>query len=151
MNRGRRFVPSCGWSTAASMTIRGSPRSSSRGAPCCSSATRAARWARQDVPSPGFLGVPLRANSILQARIRTAQYEDLEGRRRGGLLKGLMFVHLKKDLESIPVDWIDTQDSSILPRPDQLTSYGVDKGVQRRLAAIRTDSIPSRKPKPTRS
>ena len=93
----------------------------------------------QDFPSTGLLGVPLRANSILQARVRTAQFEDLEGRRRGGLLKGLMFVHLKKDLESMPVDWIDSQDPSILPRPDQLTSYGVDKGVQRCLAAIRTD------------
>jgi predicted acylesterase/phospholipase RssA len=93
----------------------------------------------QDFPSTGLLGVPLRANSVLQARVRTAQFEDLEGRRRGGLLKGLMFVHLKKDLESMPVDWIDSQDPSILPRPDQLTSYGVDKGVQRRLAAIRTD------------
>src|SRR6185369_5527012 len=81
----------------------------------------------------------LRANSILQARIRTSQYEDLEGRRRGGLLKGLMFVHLKKDLESMPVDWIDTKDPSMPPVPSQLASYGIDKGVQRCLAAIRTD------------
>lgn len=93
----------------------------------------------QDFPSPGLLGVPLRANSILQARIRTSQYEDLEGRRRGGLLKGLLFVHLKKDLESLPVDWIDTKDPSRPPRVTRLTSYGVDKGVQRCLAAIRTD------------
>jgi hypothetical protein len=93
----------------------------------------------QDFPPTGLLGVPLRANSILQARIRTAQYQDLEGRRRGGLLKGFMFVHLKKDVESLPVDWIASTDPSIPPRPDQLTTYGVDKGVQRRLAAIRTD------------
>src|SRR5262249_27399922 len=93
----------------------------------------------QDFPPTGLLGVPLRANSILQARIRTAQYEDLEGRRRGGLLKGLMFVHLKKDLESLPVDWIGTNDPSPQPRQSQLTTYGVDKGIQRCLAAIRTD------------
>jgi predicted acylesterase/phospholipase RssA len=93
----------------------------------------------QDFPSTGLLGVPLRANSVLQARIRTAQYQDLEGRRRGGLLKGLMFVHLKKDLESLPVDWIDTKDPSRTPPPAQLASYGVDKGIQRCLAAIRTD------------
>lgn len=93
----------------------------------------------QDFPPTGLLGVPLRANSILQARIRTTQFQDLEGRRRGGLLKGLMFVHLKKDLESMPVDWIDSKDPSTPPRVTQLTSYGVDKGVQRCLAAVRTD------------
>ncbi len=93
----------------------------------------------QDFPSTGLLGVPLRANSILQARIRTSQYEDLEARRRGGLLKGLLFVHLKMDLESLPVDWIDSKDPSTPPRRTQLTSYGVDKELQRCLAAMRTD------------
>ncbi len=93
----------------------------------------------QDFPSNGLLGVPLRSNSILQARVRVSQFQDLEGRRRGGLLKGLMFVHLKKGLETTPVDWIGSQDPSEPQRANPLTEYGVQKHVQRRLAAIRTD------------
>lgn len=93
----------------------------------------------RDFPSNGVLGVPLRTNSILQSRVRVSQYGDLSSRRRGGLLKGLMFVHLKKDLEIAPVDWIDCQEPSqrIATRP--LTSYGVQRHVQRQLSAIRTD------------
>jgi len=93
----------------------------------------------QDSPSNGLLGVPLRSNSILQSRVRVSQYEDLESRRRGGTLKGMMFVHLKKDLETRPVDWIDCQDPAEPYVATPLTSYGVQRAVQRRLAAIRTD------------
>ncbi|WP_321960042.1 tetratricopeptide repeat-containing protein [Paraburkholderia sp. J7] len=92
-----------------------------------------------DFPSNGLLGVPLRANSILQARVRVAQFEQLSGRLRGGLLKGLLFVHLKKDLETTPVDWIDTQEPSPPPTPDPLTKYGIQRHIQRLLAGIRTD------------
>jgi len=93
----------------------------------------------QDTPSNGLLGVPLRSNSILQSRVRVSQFEDLESRLRGGTLKGMMFVHLKKDLETRPVDWIDTQDPSEPIVNSPLTSYGVQRAVQRRLAAVRTD------------
>jgi len=92
-----------------------------------------------DFPSTGLLGVPLRANSILQARVRVAQFEQLSGRLRGGLLRGLLFVHLKKDLETNPVDWIDTHEPSPPPTVDPLTAYGVQRHVQRLLAGIRTD------------
>ncbi len=94
---------------------------------------------QEDSPSNGILGVPLRSNSILQARVRVSQFEDLDSRRRGGALKGLMFVHLKKDLDVQPVDWIDCQDPSSPSPRTALTSYGIQKGIQRRLAAIRTD------------
>ena len=93
----------------------------------------------RDFPSNSLLGVPLRANSILQARVRGSQFEALSGRRRGGLLRGLMFVHLKKDLEVAPVDWLDTQEPSKPPTIDPLTPYGIQRHLQRRLAAIRTD------------
>jgi predicted acylesterase/phospholipase RssA len=92
-----------------------------------------------DFPSNGLLGVPLRANSILQARVRGSQFEALSGRRRGGLLRGLMFVHLKKDLEVASVDWVDTQEPSKVPPADPLLPYGIQRHVQRQLAAIRTD------------
>jgi predicted acylesterase/phospholipase RssA len=93
----------------------------------------------RDVPSNGLLGVPLRANSILQARVRVSQFQELSSRRRGGLLRGLMFVHLKKDLETTPVDWIDSQEPSRQVAADPLTPYGIQRHIQRRLAAIRTD------------
>jgi hypothetical protein len=93
----------------------------------------------EDFPSNGLLGVPLRANSILQARVRVSELQNMDGRQRGGLLKGLMFVHLKKGLETTPVDWIGSQDPSEPQRAYPLTEYGVQKHIQRRLAAIRTD------------
>jgi predicted acylesterase/phospholipase RssA len=92
-----------------------------------------------DFPKSGMLGVPLRANSILQARVREAQYQDVATRRGSRLLKGLMFIHLKQDLEMDPVDWIDCQDPSRRATRRPLTSYGVQRGIQRSLAGIRTD------------
>jgi hypothetical protein len=61
-------------------------------------------------PAKGYVGVPLRANSILMSRVREAQFHDLRNRQRSGLLRGLLFVHLKKDLEVDPVDWRDCPD-----------------------------------------
>ena len=100
----------------------------------------------QNDPSSSSLGVPLRSNSILQARIRQAQYHDLDARRRSYLLRGLMFVHLKKDLDVDPVDWVNCDDpydasdeARSRLRRGELTSYGIRKDVQRHLAAVRTD------------
>ena len=56
----------------------------------------------QDDPSTGLLGAPLRANSVLQARVREAQYRELDARRRAGLVRGLAYLPLKKDLEAEP-------------------------------------------------
>ncbi len=97
-------------------------------------------------PSNGLLGVPLRSNTILQARVRAAQYQELSARKRSQLLRGFMFIHLKSDLDVDPVDWIDCQDpfdASDDARPAHrkgpLTRYGIAKKVQERLAAVRTD------------
>jgi predicted acylesterase/phospholipase RssA len=92
-----------------------------------------------DFPSNKILGVPLRANDILQARVREAQFRELCSRRRSGLLKGLMFVHLKKDLQIELIDWIGCQDPSERIAATPLTPYGVQRAIQRRLAAVRTD------------
>jgi predicted acylesterase/phospholipase RssA len=92
--------------------------------------------------SPGSnpLSVLLRSNSILQSRLRVAEFADVDSRARSSLLKGLMFVHLKKDLDADPVDWIGCEDSF---QPDEergpLTSYGIRRDFQRALASIRTD------------
>jgi len=100
----------------------------------------------QAEPSNGILGSPLRSSSITQARVREAQYRELDARKRASLLRGLMFVHLKKDLPSKSISWIDCEDPQeaiddpSLSEPDGLlTSYGIRKDVQELLSAIRTD------------
>jgi predicted acylesterase/phospholipase RssA len=91
-------------------------------------------------PSDGLLGVPLRSNSILMSRVREAEYQDLKARIDSRALQGLLFVHLKKGLEPAPLDWIRCQDPTVPPlTAAATTSYGVDKDLQRKLAAIRTD------------
>jgi predicted acylesterase/phospholipase RssA len=104
------------------------------------------QMAAQNEPSGGMLGVPLRSNDVLMSRVREAQYQELLTRRRSSQLRGLMFVHLKKDLEVDPVDWVgceDPHDASEDARPQErrgvLTTYGIHKEVQERVAAIRTD------------
>lgn len=100
----------------------------------------------EDDPSSGRLGVTLRSFSTSMARVRQAQYEDLDARARSGLLKGFAFLHLKKDLEADPTDWRDCQDpydASADARPfwrrGPQTRYGISKEAQRLVADIRTD------------
>ncbi|MDQ5835965.1 MAG: patatin-like phospholipase family protein [Acidobacteriota bacterium] len=103
-----------------------------------------------DVPSGGLLGVPLRSNSILQARVREAQYGDIAARRSSSVLRGLMFVHLKQDLSGESVAWrdcppaqreyeFDREDPGLSAVAAGVTTYGVAADTQRRLAAVRTD------------
>jgi predicted acylesterase/phospholipase RssA len=100
----------------------------------------------QNNPSSGLLAVPLRSNTILMARVREAQYNELSARKRAGLLRGFMFVHLKDDLDVDPVDWIGcldpfnaSDDSRPTYRRGPLTRYGIAKDIQRLLAGVRTD------------
>ncbi|HNA70304.1 MAG TPA: hypothetical protein PK473_04645, partial [Nitrosomonas sp.] len=93
-----------------------------------------------DQPSDSRPGVVLRASSILQDRVREAEYQDLSNRLDSHALDGLFFVHTKKELESQPLDWINCQD----PRTpahlqDPKTSYGIDRELQKKIAGIRTD------------
>jgi predicted acylesterase/phospholipase RssA len=100
----------------------------------------------QPVPSSGALGVPLRANTILQARVRETQYTGAAARRRSGLLRGLMFLHLKQDLPADQIAWLDIPShlkvsdfASVRDARQDVTTFGVETGTQRRLSAIRTD------------
>ena len=94
----------------------------------------------QKQPSNSIIGVPLRSNSILMDRVREAEYLDLRARVDNSALQGLFFIHTKKGLEPSPIDWIDCQDPAIVPeQTSSVTEYGVDKDLQRKLAAIRTD------------
>lgn len=89
-------------------------------------------------PSGNFLGVPLRANDILQDRVRECEYEHLAAMAESGRLKGLFFIHLKKDLAQEDIAWVGGPEKKPTPQPNQ-TPYGIDRDIQRRLAEIRTD------------
>ena len=100
----------------------------------------------EDDPSHGILGVPLRANSILMARVREAEYDDLVARRAADLVRNFMYVHLKMGLDADPVDWVgcdEPQQVSEDARPPErrgpFAPYGIRKTVQRLLAGSRTD------------
>lgn len=94
----------------------------------------------QKRPSNNIIGVPLRSNSILQSRIREAEYQHLRARVESNSLRGLFFIHLKKDLDPMPIDWIDCQNPTVPPKISPCTTvYGIDKELQWKIAAIRTD------------
>jgi hypothetical protein len=93
-------------------------------------------------PPHGELGVLLRTNSALQARVRVAQHQELQAREGFGLVKLCAFLHLRKKLESRPVPAIGMQIAT--PRGPQVpldscTEYGIDEHLQRALSDIRTD------------
>ena len=54
----------------------------------------------QKDPGQGVLDVTLRSTNILLGHLRIRHYESLESRLRSSLLRGLLFVHLKKDLDA---------------------------------------------------
>jgi len=90
-------------------------------------------------PGGERIGVSLRANNVLMARSRQEGYQLLSALADAGLLRGVAYVHLKKDLDAQPVDWIDCADPSNPEPKCVLTSYGIRKDVQAALASIRTD------------
>ena len=92
----------------------------------------------QDDPPGGLAAVPLRSSSILMARVRGAQYDDLVARLRASVLRGLVFVHMKQELPLRVVDWTDTDDPSQAEKPKP-TSYGISRKVQGLVASVRTD------------
>ena len=93
----------------------------------------------QDQPSTGMLGVPLRSNGILQSRVRSAQYHELDARLRSELLQELMYIHLKKELTADPKDWIGCAEPTEKQVLRPVTDYGINREYQAALADIRTD------------
>lgn len=99
-----------------------------------------------DNPSNGLLAVPLRSNSILMSRVRDAEYDDLMSRIRSSELRELMFIHLKMDLHSDPVEWVGSdepaQSAAVAAGEtphEKETVYHINRRVQRLLAGNRTD------------
>lgn len=93
----------------------------------------------QAAPADGMIGVFARTSSILQDRVREAQYRDLRQRADSGALQGLFFVHLKQELDPPPVAFIGARDPAPPPPASTATSYGVDRELQRLLSEVRTD------------
>jgi predicted acylesterase/phospholipase RssA len=92
----------------------------------------------QEDPPGGLTTVPLRSSSILMARVRGAQYDDLVARLRASVLRGLVFVHMKQEMALQVVDWTGTDDP-FAANPPGPTSYGIARPIQRMLSSVRTD------------
>lgn len=95
-----------------------------------------------DLAKPGEdpAGVVLRASSVLQARVREAEHQDLRARLDSHSLEGLLFLHTKKGLGINPLPWIGCQEEKYTPLDeDKPTAYGVNARMQRLIAGIRTD------------
>ena len=92
-------------------------------------------------PAPGLGGLVSYANrsmDTLMERIRQANYADLDARRRTGLLRGLMFLHMKAGLDADVIRLLFSQETYELRR-SPLSPSGVRKDFQQALAEIRTD------------
>ncbi|WP_367156031.1 patatin-like phospholipase family protein [Methylomonas sp. HYX-M1] len=101
----------------------------------CSDASGQMADSHQPAGDPA--GVLLRTVSVLQDRIREAEYQDMASRLDSGALQGLFFVHTQKGLVPQPLDWLP---DDITPSDDSgLTDYRIAKDLQRKIAAIRTD------------
>jgi predicted acylesterase/phospholipase RssA len=94
-------------------------------------------------PSHAELGVILRTNSVLQSRVRIAQHQELQARERAHLLRGSVFLHLRKGVESTaqqaPTHAEGVVDTTPVAPAKPTTEYGIDRRVQLALSSLRTD------------
>lgn len=96
----------------------------------------------QNNPSTALEALASRAHRMSTSHLREAQYDWLLARYRRSFPQGLVFIHLKEDIEATSLDRkgapvsIDTEAESWQP---PLTSYGVRREVQERLARIRAE------------
>jgi len=79
-----------------------------------------------------------RSMDTLMERVRLANFGDLDARHRSGLLRGLMFLHMKAGLESDVIRLHFSQESYALQHTP-LTPLGVRREFQKTLAELRTD------------
>jgi predicted acylesterase/phospholipase RssA len=79
-----------------------------------------------------------RSMDTLMERVRLANFSDLDARRRSGLLRGLMFLHMKAGLDANVIRLDDTAESYDV-EVTQLTPLGVRRDFQQALAELRTD------------
>jgi predicted acylesterase/phospholipase RssA len=94
-------------------------------------------------PSPkqglsGMVAYASRSMNTLMERVRLANYTDLAARRQSGLLRGLMFLHMKAGLDAYTVRLPFSSEAYDEERT-LLSSSGVRKDFQQALAELRTD------------
>jgi predicted acylesterase/phospholipase RssA len=92
-------------------------------------------------PPRGLLSLlkyAMRAMDTLMERVRLANFGDLDARRRSGLLRGLMFLHMKSGLDA-DVERLSFSQETYQLRRQRLSPSGVRKDFQQALAELRTD------------
>ena len=92
-------------------------------------------------PATGLGGLgkyAVRSMDTLMERIRQANYGDLLARLMSGLLRGLMFVHMKAGLDADPIQ-LEFPTEAYTIRRSGLSPSGVRKEFQQALAELRTD------------
>jgi len=100
-----------------------------------------------DKPPRNEASVFKRTNDILQERIRYSQFRDLEARKKSGLVRDFILMHLTKGLPSEVVNWKLCDDPYVPPITKEsiknnaaiTTDYQVRIKIQTLLARIRTD------------
>ncbi len=90
-------------------------------------------------PSDDVVSVLSRSSSITMDRVREEQYQKLRARLNGGVLRGLFFIHLKKDFPVGEENWIGCADESRGINQQGDLPYGIDLSIQNAIAGIRTD------------
>jgi len=86
----------------------------------------------------GFASYAKRSMDTLMERIRQANFGDLSARLRSGLLRGLMFLHMKSGLDADVIRLPFSHEAYQVKR-SLLSPYGVRKDFQKALAELRTD------------
>jgi len=92
-------------------------------------------------PTQGLLGLGTygkRAMDTLMERVRLGNFADLDARKRSGLLRGLMFLHMKAGLDADPIRLMFSQEACE-SRRTPLSPSGVRKDFQQAIAELRTD------------
>lgn len=79
-----------------------------------------------------------RSMDTLMERVRLANFADLEARRRSGLLRTLVFVHMKAGLDANVIHLPFSRESYQL-EVTKLSAAGVRRDLQQALAELRTD------------
>ncbi|MEO8368401.1 MAG: patatin-like phospholipase family protein [Candidatus Solibacter sp.] len=93
---------------------------------------------RSDATLKALGSYAMRAMDILMERVRQATYADLNARQSSGLIRGLMFLHMKAGLDADTIRLPFSQETFQVERAP-LTPSGIRKEFQKALAELRTD------------
>ena len=93
---------------------------------------------RSEATLKGLGAYAMRAMDILMERVRQATYADLRARQTSGLIRGLMFLHMKAGLDADTIRLPFSQETFQVER-SALSPSGIRKEFQKALAELRTD------------